>query len=578
MTEKPDIIVSVDFGTTYTGVAWMTAKTPIQVINDLPGSGDRGERKVPTTLIYNEDGALSSWGFICDDVDDDSVPGKTRRDFFKIYMDEETLVEAQGRGLSNVPQTTVEAQTFARDYLHQIYLHVKDTIETQTGRKHIGGWADMAVTFLFSVPTTWTRLEIINIFKTIIRDAGFGVGGPKHVAQVDLTEAEAAAVATLKMSAVSFNKGSLFLTVDAGGGTTDLALMRVTSSDANCPQMIKGVGIGSTLIDGAFIRIVTERLVANPDIQRQLPIWQKKVYMQPVFKLQMEGVSHGFSHAGLGVEYGRMQFKMEEIQSLFDAQVDGIMKRITEQLDRLTENGYTQQVFCLRPDKISLQLASNPHASAARVAVVPCHDPQLVVVRGLLLDYQQRLETGNVPVLGARVDRSSYGVIVRQLYSSAKHGDEEVIPDLWDPKKKWAINQIQWIIRKVNAPTIDPNVPLVKSFEYRLRPDDPTRIWNADIVVSQNDPSNLPKSLKHAGVTKLCMVKSNLEGVQQDQLMLKQKRGILFRKGYKFYVCRFDLRVIVAPADLRFELWFDGQKFSGNHEPVTPRWAEANQV
>lgn len=78
------------------------------------------------------------------------------------------------------------------------------------------------------------------------------------------------------------------------------------------------------------------------------------------------------------------------------------------------------------------------------------------------------------------------------------------------------------------------------------------------------------------------MVKSNLEGVQQDQLVLKQKRGILFRKGYKFYVCRFDLRVIVAPADLRFELWFDGHKFSGNHEPVTPQWAEAglkvNQV
>lgn len=310
----------------------MTPKTPIQVINDWPGSGDRGERKVPTTLIYNEDGELSSWGFMCDD-DDDSIPGKTRRDFFKIYIDEETLVEAQGRGLSNVPQTTVEAQKFARDYLHQIYLHVKDTIETQTGRRHIGGWADMAVTFLFSVPTTWTRLEIINIFKTIIRDAGFGGCGPKHVAQVDLTEAEAAAVATLKMSAISFNRGSLFLTVDAGGGTTDLALMRVTSSDASCPQMaqistVKGVGIGSTLIDRAFVRVVTERLVANPDIQRQLPSdfasrfskshhfkvlkhkFGEKVYMQPVFKLQMEGVSHSFSHAGLGVEYGRMHFKM----------------------------------------------------------------------------------------------------------------------------------------------------------------------------------------------------------------------------------------------------------------------------
>lgn len=44
---------------------------------------------------------------------------------------------------------------------------------------------------------------------------------------------------------------------------------------------------------------------------------------------------------------------------------------------------------------------------------------------------------------------------------------------------------------------IDPNIPLVKSFDYRLGPDDTTRCWNADIVVSQNEPSFLPKSLKH---------------------------------------------------------------------------------
>lgn len=44
---------------------------------------------------------------------------------------------------------------------------------------------------------------------------------------------------------------------------------------------------------------------------------------------------------------------------------------------------------------------------------------------------------------------------------------------------------------------IDPNIPLVKSFEYRLGLDDTTRCWNADIVVSQNEPSFLPRSLKH---------------------------------------------------------------------------------
>jgi hypothetical protein len=70
-------------------------------------------------------------------------------------------------------------------------------------------------------------------------------------------------------------------------------------------------------------------------------------------------------------------------------------------------------------------------------------------------------------------------------------------------------------------------------------------------------------------------VKSNLEGVQQHQLVLKHKRGSCFSRGYTFYLCQFDIRVIVGPADLRFELWFGGNKFSGNHEPISVAWDES---
>lgn len=80
-----------------------------------------------------------------------------------------------------------------------------------------------------------TSLRVVRAFNTVIRDAGFGVEGSRHKAEVDLTEAEAAAVATLKTSTVRFDLGSLFLSVDAGGGTTDIALMQVTSADQQVP-------------------------------------------------------------------------------------------------------------------------------------------------------------------------------------------------------------------------------------------------------------------------------------------------------------------------------------------------------
>ncbi|EGX90490.1 Hsp70 family chaperone [Cordyceps militaris CM01] len=632
MSSQPDIIVSVDFGTTFTGiflvcpslrcprltpiqgVGWRSPRTPVQVINDWPGSADRGERKVPTKLMYNPDGTLSSWGYLCADDEDleyqtdgdhqqAAVATKTRREFFKMFVDSENLVTAQEQGVAQAPKTTEEAQQYAADFLGEVYRHVKRSVEMQVGLGRVaGGWAGSAVDFLFSVPTTWTRMETINAFKGVIRRAGFGVEGPRHSAQIDLTEAEAAAVATLKTSALRFRPGSLFLTVDAGGGTTDLSLMRVTSVDADCPQMaqlaaVKGVGIGSALIDRAFVRLVEHRLITWPDVRDRLPAslglrmaqghyfrtvkhkFGEKVYMQPRFKIQMEGVSHDFNHAGLGIENGRMVFSIWTGSKRMDpltkwhvaptlpphppSALTLVFQEFVILSGGLGSSAYVRQ-------RLQQQLTSFPHPNATNAVVIPCQDPQLVVVRGLLLDHQQRTDMGNLSVLATRVARASYGVIVKEVYSPAKHFDQDVVQDPFDASKRWAVDQVQWMIRK--GDTVNPNDPLIRKFEFHLAERDTTRSWNADIVISHNEPSFLPSSLKQAGVTRLCRVKSNLQGVQQHQLVLKQKRGTCFTRGHKFYICEFEIRVIVAPADLRFELWFGGQRFSGNHEPIDVKW------
>ncbi|KAF4979510.1 hypothetical protein FZEAL_4278 [Fusarium zealandicum] len=600
MEEQPDLTVSIDLGTTFTGVAWMKRGAPIQIVNDWPGSDDRGERKVPTTIIYNADGSVSSWGFMCAD-DNDAAAGKTRREFFKIFLDPDMLAVAHQQGLANVPRSTAQARLFVTDYLKQVYAHVKDSTEMRMGIRHVGGWKTMAVAFLFSAPTTWTSMAVINLFKGAIHDAGFGVEGPRHSALVDLTESEAAAVATLKARAVNLRANDVFLTVDAGGGTTDLALMRVTSTDAEVPQMsqvaaVSGVGVGSTLIDRAFTRLVAQRMAANPDFNLAADFavrmarspgfrsvkhkFGEKVYMQEVFRIVMEGVGYDANHAGLRVEEGRMLFSKQEIQKLFDDHVVAIIRRIEERLDWLAEKGHTEQVEYMIlsgglgssayvRDRLQRHLTDLRHPNARNIAVVPSQEPQLVVVRGIL-ENKRQVELGSKPVLGTWIARASYGVKVQEVYSPARHFDEDVRDDPWDSSVKWAVNQIQWLIRK--GDTVNPESPLAKPFEIRLKEGDTTRAWDADIVVSNNEPDCLPRSTKQAGATKLCSVKSNLAGVQQHQLVLKEKRGTCFRRGIKFYICQFDVRVIVAPADLRFELWFGGTKFSGNHQPITVHW------
>lgn len=88
-------------------------------------------------------------------------------------------------------------------------------------------------------------------------------------------------------------------------------------------------------------------------------------------------------------------------------------------------------------DQLQQRFLAFPHPNSSRVAVIPCNDPQLVVVRGLLLDRQQRWQTNNTkPILASRLARASYGVIVEQTYSPEVHIGEGVRVGERDRKKK----------------------------------------------------------------------------------------------------------------------------------------------
>lgn len=168
-----------------------------------------------------------------------------------------------------------EAQKLVSDFLRQVYAHVKYTVELHTGISHVG-WETLAVEFVFSAPTTWRSQQTINTFKEAIREAGFGVEGSRHSATVELTESEAAAVGTIKGTTVNFRKGDVFLSIDAGGGTTDFALMRVVEERAPFPLLsqisqVDGIGIGASLIDQAFVSLVNSRFSGFPDLVDILP-------------------------------------------------------------------------------------------------------------------------------------------------------------------------------------------------------------------------------------------------------------------------------------------------------------------
>lgn len=55
---------------------------------------------------------------------------------------------------------------------------------------------------------------------------------------------------------------------------------------------------------------------------------------------------------------------------------------------------------------------------------------------------------------------------------------------------------------------------------------------------------------------------------------MKQKRRpqALFSRSARWYNCTYEVRALVGAADLTFELWFNGQRFSKNHAPIRVTW------
>jgi hypothetical protein len=89
------------------------------------------------------------------------------------------------------------------------------------------------------------------------------------------------------------------------------------------------------------------------------------------------------------------------------------------------------------------------------------------------------------------------------------------------------------------------------------------------MIISHNDRESLPRMMKQAGALRLCDVQSDLKEVNEREFELKNKRCW---QGKRYYNATFTVRVIIAPADLKFELWFKGAKYNRSHEAIAIQW------
>ncbi|KAI4705843.1 hypothetical protein J4E81_000728 [Alternaria sp. BMP 2799] len=604
--ERPHMIVGVDLGMTCTGVAYVNlsiGSETVRWVQKWPGRFQANENKVPTVVVYpigSKD--PSSWGFLSETAAETAADDKEYKEWFKTCLDPEKLRRKQMEDPEGAPENLQEVEKWYGDYLRKMY----EYLSFKLGGELSGiGWEEARIEFIFSVPTTWAPIPTVENFKRLVKEAGYGTH-PHHEVAIGLTEAEAAAVHVSTEAPGIFRENDVLLVCDAGGGTTDLSVLKVTGTvnqaiDLQQMDVVFGETIGSAAIDYEFERLVMHRLTlahsTNP-----LPVdpadagWEmmKSRDFQavkceygapddtPLFSIGIPRVPQTYSNSDpeVRIRNGEMTFERQDLQRLFDKQIAKLFKLIDTQLQSLFQKFPREHVAHLvlsgglgNSAYVQSQLrkyyarTSFPNAESISVSIAP--DPQLAVCKGLVSDRMRKILTSR-SVLGWRCCRASYGTVCKIAYDkkNPEHQGKELVRDPLN-NKLYITQSIAWFVKKGAPVSVDK--PIEHNFIKKVDPGDPRRAFPTTVIESDLDAAILPDQMNQY-TRILCEINSDLSAADEKKFQEKNKHFWSLQKHY--LRIEYSVRVLIGPADIRFELWFDDQKLSRD-ESIRVEWMPA---
>lgn len=362
-----------------------------------------------------------------------------------------------------------------------------------------------------------------------MKESGFGTC-PGHSVSIGLTEAEAAAVHVSTEAPGIFRENDILLVCDAGGGTTDLSVLRVSGTMQQAISLqqldiVFGETIGSAAIDYEFEKLVGTRL-ATAHATSPLPIdpadaaWEmmksrdfqavKCEYGSPddtpLFSIGIPRLPQTYNNSDpdVRIRHGEMTFGREDLQGLFDKQIHKLFHLIDTQLLSLSAKYPGNQVAHLvlsgglgNSAYVQAQLRNHyattniPNARGISVRIAP--DPQLAVCKGLVSDRVRKLLTSH-SVLGWRCCRSSYGTMCKILYDkrNPEHAGKQLMRDPLNGKM-YIMQAIAWFVKKGEPVSVDR--PIIHNFIKKVTPGDPRRAFPTSVIECPLEARFLPDQM-----------------------------------------------------------------------------------
>lgn len=260
------ITIGVDFGTTYSGVAYSNpnneTKEPL-LITDW-GSGPSSD-KVPTVLRYNFSDKIHGfrgvkWGY-------QVKHHERRQEWFKLALDPMIykandcvdLSQSYANKLAEPPDYSRSTQTLVTDYLTCLR---KQAMTALTSSYDSHSLKMSLIDWVITTPAVWSQRAKDETLKCAEK-AGMGKGQGITL----VSEPEAAAAYSIKMmQPVTLQPGNNIVICDAGGGTVDLITYRITNLsplEVEESAVKSGGKCGGVFVNRIFQKMIEERLGSN---------------------------------------------------------------------------------------------------------------------------------------------------------------------------------------------------------------------------------------------------------------------------------------------------------------------------
>jgi len=315
--------------------------------------------KVPTIIAFDtEDDDKPYWGF---DIPP-HLEAKTVK-FVKLLLEPNAARKISSLNDVVDPEATgdllrkleIEPVEVATEYIKLLWAHAKQQIIRHVTQATFD-FAEKVV--LFTVPAVWSDRAKHNTYMIAV---GAGLADDDITLEM-VSEPEAAAIAVLKDRSRmrSIAKEDVFVVVDAGGGTVDLANYRVTNvSPLSLEEVVAGDGdlCGAAFLEVNFRQLLREHLgeevmldLAREHEDRIVCDWEDSIRATFTgeddrrYMIVTPGIPNSASDK---IRSGMMHLKAADILPVFDPVVMRVEKLVEEQILALASHG-------LRPKAIIL--------------------------------------------------------------------------------------------------------------------------------------------------------------------------------------------------------------------------------